>query len=100
MSSTRATSPWLVFGAAAAVIVAATVLIRLHGSGTSLDAAKKSSANDCGQVATAYRSHETDVWLSLTARMLRPLPDEEGRLTHQRFLVTCTAPAGYRGRTV
>jgi hypothetical protein len=46
----------------------------------------------CSDAAGAYGHRRSHVWLTISAPVSRLLPDADGRLRHQRFIVRC--PSG------
>lgn len=67
------------------------VLLRLEqGNGSpSAATAERQASVMCAQVASAYRDHASGIWVTLSARVVRILPDSYGRFEHQRFVVQC-----------
>jgi hypothetical protein len=74
-----------------ALIVVAVIALRLRpqpAAGPSRDQANRTG---CSQVGPAFQRHQNGVWLSLSARVSRLLPDTDGGREHQRFVVTCSS---------
>ncbi|MGI8968072.1 MAG: DUF3465 domain-containing protein [Chloroflexota bacterium] len=46
----------------------------------------------CSHVQTDFSHRYSQVWVTLTARVVRLLPDSQGQYQHQRFIVQC--PSG------
>jgi hypothetical protein len=74
----------------AAIIVIAIVVVRLSQH-SGLDAARRDQATGCTQVTPAFESHRSGIWLALSARVMRVLPDTDGTHVHQRFIVACSS---------
>lgn len=85
----RSYLPLLVLALAA--VVGSIVLIRLRQQAVSSREASRGMSAGCSQVVSAYRSHETATWLTMSGRVTRVLPDELGRFRHQRFILACAS---------
>lgn len=73
------------------VLAALVVLLRREQQGgiPSVATARHQASVRCGQVTVAYRNHESDVWLTVSGRVVQTLPDTYGRFEHQRFVIQC-----------
>jgi len=75
-----------------ALIVAGLLLVRLLQPGPPSGAeARRAGAVGCADVARAYGEHRSAIWLTVSAPVLRALPDSYGRFQHQRFLIRCAS---------
>lgn len=81
----------LIVGAALAIVVG-IVALRLVNRGTSVEDARRAAAAGCSQVASAYDSRRSDLWLTMSAPVSRLLPNSYGRFEHERFILRC--PSG------
>ncbi|GAC1328213.1 MAG: hypothetical protein NVS2B16_00330 [Chloroflexota bacterium] len=66
------------------------IAVRHHAS-VSLEEAEREATVACAQAATAWTRHESRTWITVTARVVRLLPETYGRYEHQRFVVHCTS---------
>lgn len=65
--------------------------LRTHGPATvTVSEARRQTAAGCTAAVTAFRRHESGLWLTLSAHVERLLPDSIGRYDHQRFIVRCS----------
>ncbi len=80
---------WILAIVLAAVVVTSAVYLRSRPSAPSAGTAAGQSAVGCGAVERDYAQHRSGVWVTLDAAVERLLPDEYGRLRHQRFIVRC-----------
>lgn len=74
------------------VVAAGLIAVRLEGRANHLPTAREAAQSlpsGCSTAARDYRDGRSDVWVAVTARVLRLLPDEQGRYQHQRFIVRC-----------
>jgi Protein of unknown function (DUF3465) len=77
------------------LLLIGSLLLLRHGSqgkSISLRDAQHSAGVGCSQVTAPFDRHESDVWLSISGKVSRILPDELGQFRHQRFTVSC--PSG------
>jgi hypothetical protein len=47
-------------------------------------------AAGCGAARSAFQTHRSKLWLTVSAHVTRDLADAHGTYTHQRFIVTCS----------
>lgn len=76
--------------AAAVVVVAGLIALRLQAHGPTISGARSEAAAGCRDVDTAFADRTSGRWLALSATVVRLLPDSYGRYEHQRFVVRCS----------
>jgi hypothetical protein len=83
--------PVVVGGVLLVALVAAIVALR-HGqtpSDTPSGSQRAALNAGCGAAQSAFAAHRSDVWVTVSGRVARDLPDSQGQYTHQRFIVRC-----------
>jgi hypothetical protein len=76
---------------AALAIAGGIVYLRLTQHGVSLQQARRETPADCSRAAVAFQRQASGVWLVVTGRVARLLPDSYGRFQHQRFILRCSS---------
>ena len=74
---------------AIAVVGGGLFYIRSHHNRESAADAARAAAVGCSQVRAAFQEQRSNDWISMTATVVRLLPDESGQYRHQRFIVRC-----------
>ena len=77
---------------AATIAVAGTLYLRSRSTVISPRAAAQQAAIGCSQASAAFRGRQNHEWITISAPVVRILPDEYGTYQHQRFIVRC--PSG------
>jgi hypothetical protein len=72
-------------------VVASVVAIRLLASRSGSPAVPVAAHAGCSRLESAFSHHASGEWLSMSGRVSRLLPDQNGRYLHQRFIVRCTS---------
>jgi hypothetical protein len=91
-STHRHGSVWPVVAVLLALIVAGVVVVRWQRQSQLAASERSAEAVRCAQVASAFRTHTSGVWLALSGTVSRLLSDTAGVRVHQRFVVGC--PSG------
>jgi hypothetical protein len=80
-----------------AILAAGWLAVVLAGCGSSTasapplaSTAASGASASCASAQSAYRTHRSELWLIVSARVTRDLSDAHGTYTHQRFIVACS----------
>lgn len=81
----------LLIAAGLVVVVGGSVYLRLQSHTVSVTTAQREGRVGCASVRQSFDHGQSGVWLALTARVTRLLPDAYGKYQHQRFIVACSS---------
>lgn len=76
---------------AAVVVIAGIIYLRLSHHVVSSQQAEREAPADCSQAALPFHQRRSQVWIVVTGRVARLLPDSFGQYEHQRFVVGCSS---------
>lgn len=74
---------------AVALLAAAVWYLRSSPHGESVASARKFIDAGCAAPYGLFIRHESGQWITVAGRFDRRYPDANGRLTHQRFVMSC-----------